>query len=324
MNNTLVQQKQKPKFSVVLQSNAIKNLINNTLGDPKRAANFIANVSSVVAVNTSLQECDPFTVITGALIGESLNLSLSPQLGHCYLVPFDDKQRGKVAVFQLGYKGYIQLAMRSGYYRKINVIALKEGELVKYDPLNEEIEVNLIEDDDVREETQTVGYYAMFEYLNGFRKAMYWPVKKMLKHAEKYSSGYRNDLKRGTKWSYWSADFDSMAYKTMLRQLISKWGIMSVELQKAFESDMAVIREDNKPEYVDNVPDDIEKVPVSPASNIQAVNEEKETETKEEIPDPKPKVETQPTKAKNVREPSVKVVLEEDFNLFAAAKKIEG
>ena len=93
MNNTLVQQKQKPKFSVVLQSNAIKNLINNTLGDPKRAANFIANVSSVVAVNTSLQECDPFTVITGALIGESLNLSLSPQLGHCYLVPFDDKQR---------------------------------------------------------------------------------------------------------------------------------------------------------------------------------------------------------------------------------------
>ena len=127
MNNTLVQQKQKPKFSVVLQSNAIKNLINNTLGDPKRAANFIANVSSVVAVNTSLQECDPFTVITGALIGESLNLSLSPQLGHCYLVPFDDKQRGKVAVFQLGYKGYIQLAMRSGYYRKINVIALKEA-----------------------------------------------------------------------------------------------------------------------------------------------------------------------------------------------------
>ena len=164
----------------------------------------------------------------------------------------------------------------------------------------------------------------MFEYLNGFRKAMYWPVKKMLKHAEKYSSGYRNDLKRGTKWSYWSADFDSMAYKTMLRQLISKWGIMSVELQKAFESDMAVIREDNKPEYVDNVPDDIENVPVSPVSNIQAVNEEKETETKEEIPDPKPKVETQPKTSAKAKEPSIKVVLEEDFDLFAAAKKIEG
>lgn len=262
MNNSLLpNENKKPKFSVVLQSNAIKNLINNTLGDPKRASNFIANVSSVVAVNPDLQACDPFTVITGALVGESLNLSLSPQLGHCYLVPFKDKNRGMVATFQIGYKGYIQLAMRSGQYRKINVLSIKEGELIKYDPLNEEIEVNLIEDDDVREKKATIGYYAMFEYLNGFRKTMYWSVKKMKSHAKKYSSGYRNDLNKGTDWTFWSRDFDGMAFKTMLRQLLSKWGIMSVEMQKAFESDMAVIRENNKPEYVDNDDSDLRTTP---------------------------------------------------------------
>lgn len=262
MNNSLLpNDNKKPKFSVVLQSNAMKNLINNTLSEPKRASNFIANVSSVVAVNPDLQVCDPFTVITGALVGESLNLSLSPQLGHCFLVPFKDKNRGKVATFQIGYKGYIQLAMRSGQYRKINVLSIKEGELIKYDPLNEEIEVNLIEDDDVREKKATVGYYAMFEYLNGFRKTMYWSIKKMKSHAKKYSSGYRNDLNKGTDWTFWSRDFDGMAFKTMLRQLLSKWGIMSVEMQKAFESDMAVIREDNKPEYVDNDDSDLLTTP---------------------------------------------------------------
>lgn len=282
MNNSLLpNDNKKPKFSVVLQSNAMKNLINNTLGDPKRASNFIANVSSVVAVNPDLQVCDPFTVITGALVGESLNLSLSPQLGHCFLVPFKDKNRGKVATFQIGYKGYIQLAMRSGQYRKINVLSIKEGELIKYDPLNEEIEVNLIEDDDVREKKATVGYYAMFEYLNGFRKTMYWSIKKMKSHAKKYSSGYRNDLNKGTDWTFWSRDFDGMAFKTMLRQLLSKWGIMSVEMQKAFESDMAVIREDNKPEYVDNDDSDLLTTPSV---------EEPET-VEDDEPEPKKKVE---------------------------------
>ena len=159
MNNSLspISQK-KEKFSVVLQSNAIKNLINNTLGDPKRAMNFVTSISSAVATNPSIQECDPNTIITAALVGESLGLSPSPQLGHFHLLSFNDKERGKVAVFVIGYKGYIQLAMRSGQYKKLNVLAIKSGELVKYDPLNEEIEVNLIEDDTIREEKETIGY----------------------------------------------------------------------------------------------------------------------------------------------------------------------
>ena len=239
----------KPKFSVAIQSDMYKNLINQTLGDKDRATRFIASISSAVATNQALQECDAGTILSGALLGESLNLSPSPQLGQYYLVPFNDSKKGyKVAQFQLGYKGYIQLAIRSGQYKKLNVLAIKKGELVKYDPLNEEIEVNLIDDEEERENTETVGYYAMFEYTNGFRKSMYWSKAKMEKHALKYSSGYK--AKKG--YTYWEKDFDGMAYKTMLRQLISKWGIMSIDMQQAVEKDMTTINTDGTYEYVDN------------------------------------------------------------------------
>ena len=266
--------KAKPKFSVAIQSDAYKNLINNTLNDPKRASRFIANITSAVSVNPVLQECDAATILSAGLLGEALNLSPSPQLGQFYMVPYEDKKRGcKVAQFQLGYKGYIQLAIRSGQYRKINVLPIKEGELVSFDPMTEEIEVNLIEDDEVREKTPTAGYYAMFEYTNGFRKAIYWSYKKMLNHADQYSKAFSKksyqDLKDGKipedqKWKYssfWYKNFDDMACKTMLRQLISKWGIMSIEMQKALEYDQGVgIVKDGKAsgvEYVDSPDADI-------------------------------------------------------------------
>ena len=216
-----------------------------------------------------MQECDAATILSAGLLGEALNLSPSPQLGQFYMVPYEDKKRGcKVAQFQLGYKGYIQLAIRSGQYRKINVLPIKEGELVNFDPMTEEIEVNLIEDDEVREKTPTAGYYAMFEYTNGFRKAIYWSYKKMLNHADQYSKAFSkksyDDLKAGKipqdqQWKYssfWYKNFDDMACKTMLRQLISKWGIMSIEMQKALEYDQGVgIVKDGKAsgvEYVDS------------------------------------------------------------------------
>jgi len=129
-------------------------------------------------------------------------------------------------------------------------LAIKKGELINYDPLNEEIEVNLIKDEEQRENAETIGYYAMFEYVNGFRKAMYWSKAKMMKHALRYSKAFANK----TGYSYWEKDFDGMAYKTMLRQLISKWGIMSIDMQRAVDGDMATIKEDGTPEYVDNEP----------------------------------------------------------------------
>ena len=257
----------KPKFSVAIQTEQYQRLINNTLGDPNRARRFIASISSAVATNKDLQECDAGTILSGALLGEALNLSPSPQLGQYYLVPFKDKNKGKVATFILGYKGYIQLAIRSGYYKKINVIELKEGELKKFDLMTEEIEVDLITDDEKRENVKTVGYYAMFEYLNGFKKAIYWSKDKMIAHADKYSpaftkKGYElllaGKVKQEDMWKYsshWYKSFDDMAKKTMLRQLISKWGVMSIEMREAFEKDETIIREDGTYQYVTEIDD---------------------------------------------------------------------
>jgi len=257
----------KPKFSVAIQTEQYQKLINNTLGDPNRARRFIASISSAVATNTALQECDAGTILSGALLGEALNLSPSPQLGQYYLVPFKDKNKGKVATFILGYKGYIQLAIRSGYYKKINVIELKDGELQKFDLMTEEIEVKMIDDDEKREKAKTTGYYAMFEYLNGFKKALYWSKDKMLVHADKYSpafskKGYEllnaGKVKQQDLWKYgsdWYKNFDDMAKKTMLRQLISKWGVMSIEMREAFEKDETILKEDGTYQYVTEIDD---------------------------------------------------------------------
>ena len=239
-------------FSAFITSDGMKNKINQIVGDENTGKRFISSIVSAVSMNPSLAECDNASIVSGALLGEALKLSPSPQLGNYYLVPFKDKEKGQVATFQLGYKGYIQLAIRSGQYKKLNVLAIKEGELIKYDPLNEEIEVNLIEDETKREKAKTIGYYAMFEYVNGFRKALYWSKEKMEAHAMQYSQGYRADKQKKTAYTFWSKDFDGMAYKTMLRQLISKWGIMSIDMQTAYESDMAYIKEDGSKEYVDN------------------------------------------------------------------------
>ena len=278
VKNSLVQQSKKQTFSAYLTQDAVKNKISQMIGG-KDGQRFITAVISAVSTNPALAECDHGSILSAAMLGESLKLSPSPQLGQYYMVPFEDKKRGcKVATFVLGYKGYIQLAIRSGYYKKLNVIAIKEGELLKYDPLNEEIDVALIEDEEIRENAPTIGYYAMFEYNNGFRKTMYWSKKKMLAHADKYSPAFSvgpvkardskydklsfadyeaGKVPKGNLWlysSFWYKDFDGMAYKTMLRQLISKWGIMSIEMQTAFERDDSLLSEDGSFEYVDNAP----------------------------------------------------------------------
>jgi recombination protein RecT len=258
-------------FTSFMTSTVVQKKVNDILGDEKSGKRFISAIVSAVNNNPQLKECDNASILSGALLGESLNLSPSPQLGNYYLVPFKDKDRGQVATFQLGYKGYIQLAIRSGQYKKLNVLAIKDGELIKYDPLNEEIEVNLIEDEEKREKAKTIGYYAMFEYVNGFRKAMYWSKAKMEAHALQYSKGYQ--AKKG--YTFWEKDFDAMAFKTMLRQLISKWGIMSVDMQQAYENDMAYIKEDGSKEYFDN--DNSDFIP-----EVE-VKEEKEIKTLDEI-----------------------------------------
>lgn len=277
MNNTAMQPQQ-PKFSVAITTKGYQNLINNTLGDPKRAQRFVAAITSAVAVNPQLQDCDAGSILAGGLLGESLGLSPSPQLGQYYLVPF--KQKAKYdrsghliapeclkAQFILGYKGYIQLAIKSGYYKKLNVLEIKEGELQGFDPLNEVIDCVIIEDYAAREKAETIGYYAMFEYLNGFRKAIYWSKEKMLTHADTYSQAFSADAYRKLlageipdkdMWKYssfWYKNFDDMAKKTMLRQLISHWGIMSTELQQAFNSDSTLVEMSGASNFVTTPPE---------------------------------------------------------------------
>lgn len=287
VSNSLVQSRGgKPKtFSAFLTSDAIKHKINEMVGG-RDGQRFITSIISAVSTNPALSECEHSTILSAAMLGESLKLSPSPQLGQYYMVPFKDKKRGcKVAQFQLGYKGYIQLAIRSGYYKKLNVLAIKQGELVRFDPLEEEIEVNLVENDTEREALPTIGYYAMFEYQNGFKKAMYWSREKMMAHADRYSMAFSakafeklqaGEIPEKDLWKYssfWYKDFDGMAYKTMLRQLISKWGIMSIDLQKAMDGDMGTINEDGSVDYVDNYPDEAPAPAEEPAPAPIVVDE---------------------------------------------------
>ncbi len=278
VSNSLIKKTntQPTTFSAFLSQDAIKRKINEMVGG-KDGQRFITSILSVVSNNPTIAECEKSTILSSALLGEALKLSPSPQLGHYYIVPFNNTKKGiKEAQFQIGYKGYIQLAIRSGQYKNINVVSIKKGELISYNPLTEELETKFIDDDEVREQTETIGYYAMFELINGFKKSIYWSKKKMLAHADKYSQSFSLNAKKGKEaWqdkvsfadyeanrekykdnknysSFWYKDFDGMAFKTLLRQLISKWGIMSIELQNAFEKDMGVIKDDGKVDYVDN------------------------------------------------------------------------
>ena len=259
--NNQLQAQQKPKFSVAITTKGYQSLIANTLRDPARVRRFTASITSAVAVNPALQECDAGTILAGALLGESLNLSPSPQLGQYYLVPFKNRKANKIdAQFVLGYKGYIQLALRSGQYADLDVTEIKQGEYLGKDSMTGKPKFQFIEDDDQRDALPTVGYMAYFEYMNGFRKVLYWSKEKMMNHADTYSKAFSRksyeDLMAGKvpeseMWKYssfWYKSFDDMAKKTMLRQLISRWGVMSIEMTKAMESDNGVptVNEDNE------------------------------------------------------------------------------
>ena len=252
-NNGQAAQAQQPKFSEAIQTKGYQKLIHNTLQDPNRVNRFVGSILSAVAVNPDLQMCDPGTILAGAFLGESLGLSPSPQLGQYYLVPFEDnKNNRRVATFQLGYKGYVQLAIRSREYEKINVVAIKKDELVYWNELDEDIKVNLIKDPLERENTETIGYYAMFKLTSGFIKCIYWSKEQMQAHALRYSKAYAADNKNGWSYSFWTKNFDGMAFKTMLRQLISKWGVMSPELQDVNERDASVINLDGSFNLLEN------------------------------------------------------------------------
>lgn len=276
-----VQVQQKQGIAGYLGTEAVKRNISNVVGE-KDAQRFISSVVSSVQDNPALAECTNTSILSAALIGHSLKLPQSPQLQMFYLIPFNNKKKDadgkeiqvKEAVFQLAYRGYLQLAMRSGQYRRINACDIREGELKSFNPITEEYVFEPITDYEKRKELPVVGYYAYFEMTNGYKKELYWSKDQMEAHAKRYSQSYR----KGWSSSFWVTDFDAMALKTMLRQLISKWGMMSVELETAYRNDMAVQDENGNLIYVDNVADEPEK-----AVNVMAdVVDSKAEEVKNE------------------------------------------
>ena len=269
-------QPQKVGFATFCANPAVRQNIAGVVGE-KNTQSFIASIVSAVQANKSLAECTNSSIFSAALLGESFKLSPSPQLGQYFLVPYKNKNGVTEAQFQLGSKGYRQLAIRSGQYRKIVASAVKKGELKSFNPITEEYVFEPILDMELRESLPVVGYYAAFELINGFKKEIYWSKEKMLAHADRYSSAFSLNAKGGkypkvsyqdyldgkypakAEWlysSFWYKDFDGMAEKTMLRQLISKWGVMSIDLQRAFTSDMGVLNESGEVKYVDNLPED--------------------------------------------------------------------
>ena len=268
MANAVATQKKKTGIATYLANDAVKKNIMSVIGE-KNTTKFVSSVVSAVQTNPALAECTNGSILSAALLGEALQLSPSPQLGQFYMVPYKNKGVSE-AQFQLGAKGYKQLAIRSGQYKRIVTSVVKEGELKSCNPITEEYIFEPIMDMATREKLPVIGYYAAFELLNGFKKELYWSKEKMQSHAQRYSNGYRSDLKKGTSYTFWSKDFDGMAEKTMIRQLISKWGIMSIDMQKAFESDMGIVREDGTVEYADNVVDIEAEVKEEIAENANA------------------------------------------------------
>lgn len=261
--NTNVATTKKASFSNFMQTVGSK-LVANTITDESRKVQFISNIVSAVSTNPMLQECDQVSVISAGLQAESLHFPVNSQLGYCYLVPFNDKKQGmKKAQFMIGFKGYIQLAIRTGKYKNINVIEVKEGELNEFDPLKG-MTFNWVKDYEKRKALKTIGYVGEFELINGFTKNLYISYEEMLDHADTYSQAFNKadykNLQAGKipqkdMWKYssfWYKNFDEMAKKTVIRQLLSRWGLMSVEMEKAYADDMAAFDLKGNREYVDS------------------------------------------------------------------------
>ena len=265
ISNSLVPNKaqQKVGLTAYLSNDAVKAQIAKVVGG-KDSTRFISSIISAVQVTPALQECTNSSILSGALQGEALKLPPSPQLGFFYLLPFKNKKKGVTeAQFVLSAKGYKQLAMRSGQYADIDVIYIHEGEYLGRDKYTGKQKFEFIENDDERDALPIIGYLAYFETINGFRKQLYWTKDKMEKHANRYSPAFnieafhklqRGEIPESEMWkysSYWYSSFDEMAEKTMIRQLLSKWGLLSLEMAMGFDADNTVSNEEGVKEYVE-------------------------------------------------------------------------
>lgn len=207
------------KFKSVINADSVKEQFQNALQDG--APLFIASLIDIYSNDKYLQKCQPQAVVMEALKAATLKLPINKNLGFAYIVPYGNEPQ-----MQIGYKGYIQLAQRTGQYKYINADVVYEGELKSQNKITGEIDLS-----GEPKSEKVVGYFAYIETVNGFQKLIYWSKDRVTAHAKRYSKSYSN------KSSAWQTNFDEMALKTMLRNLLSKYGVMSVEMMSAFTAD---------------------------------------------------------------------------------------
>lgn len=244
-----VQEKETATLKEFLGSDVAKKQMKALLKD--KAGYFAMALMQVVDGNEQLKNAEPQSIFNAGIASAILGLPIEKNLGFSYIVPYGDK-----AQFQIGYKGFIQLALRTGQYKLINSTAIKEGEIKLKNRLTGEIEFNFIEDDDLRDTLKTVGYASYIEFNNGFRNTLYMSMKQVQAHAQKYSKSF------GYKNSVWTTNFDAMALKTVLKLNLAKFGALSVDFEKALQLDGTTINkvQDNgtlEAEYSDNGEDKI-------------------------------------------------------------------
>ena len=260
---------EQPTLQQLLNSAGIKRRFEELLD--QSAASFISSILTIVRGNSKLQECSPNSILSAAGIAAALKLPINPSLGFAHIVPYKSKG-GVQAQFQLGYRGYVQLAMRSGQYRTINSGAVREGQIKEIDFETGEI----IRGEKISDEI--VGYVAYMELINGFRKSLYMTVEELQQHAERYSQSYAYDLRSGRQSSVWTTNFDAMAKKTVLKKLLGTFGIISIDQQSiamatALQADQAVITEEGF-RYVDNEHGEEKVVPFNEIINLPEAGED--------------------------------------------------
>lgn len=236
------------RFNACIASEQTQNYLQQVLHE--RKSSFVNNITALVSNSANLQECVPMSLVYAGLKATALDLPLDPNLGFAYVIPFKNNKKGVTeAQFQIGYKGFIQLAIRSGQFLLINVTDIREGELKGEDILTGEMSFSRVPD---RESKPVVGYAAFFKLTNGFSKTMYMTVGEVKAHAGRYSQTYSSKNEYIRKASKWATDFDAMAKKTVLKLLLSKYAPLSVEMQNAIQNDQAVIDDQGEAQYLDN------------------------------------------------------------------------
>ncbi|APB37954.1 recombinase RecT [Heyndrickxia coagulans] len=220
----------------------------------KKAPQFMSSLLNLYSGDPNIQAAEPMSIISSAMVAASLDLPVDKNLGYAWIVPFYDSKKGhKAAQFQLGYKGYIQLALRTGQYKAINVIAVREGELKKWNRLTEEIELDL----EGATSDKVIGYCGYFKLINGFEKTVYWTRDEIEAHRIKHNK--MKDKKALN--NVWKSDYDAMAMKTVLRNMLGKWGILSIEMQTAISNDEQETHDitdeanEEEPEVIDYQPE---------------------------------------------------------------------